>query len=147
MRDELHEALARVIRIAMHLLGEAGQIGEFQLVAQLGDELDFDMAPVEVAGEVEQVRFQQRLHAVHRGARAEAGDRWPRCIAHAVHPGGVNAGQGGRLREAQVGGGETERAAELLAADDAATDGVGPSQEAVGRGEIAAFQGFADARA
>ena len=55
--------LARVIRIAMHLLGEAGQIGEFQLVAQLGDELDFDMAPVEVAGEVEQVRFQQRLHA------------------------------------------------------------------------------------
>ena len=53
----------------------------------------------------------------------------------------------GVLREAQVGGGEAERAAELLAAHHPAADRIGAAQQARRIGEIAAAQCFADAGA
>ena len=50
---------ARLLGVAVHLRDQRRQIGEFHFVAQLGDEFDFDAAPVQVAVEIEQVRFEQ----------------------------------------------------------------------------------------
>src|SRR5690606_2504302 len=87
------EDIARLPGVAVHLRDQRRQVGEFFLVAQPGDELDLDPATVQVAVEIEQVCLQQRLHAAHRRPGPEARDRWPRRIAHAVHPGRVHARQ------------------------------------------------------
>ena len=86
---------ARLFGIAVHLRGQRRQIVELLFVTQLGDELDLDVTAVQVAMEIEQMGFQQRLHALHGRARAEAGHRRPRpalsgIAGHAVHPGGVD---------------------------------------------------------
>src|SRR5690606_8958404 len=57
--------------IAVHLRDQGRQVRVLLLVAQARDELDFDPAPVQVAVEVEQVRFEQRLDPADRRPRAE----------------------------------------------------------------------------
>src|SRR5690606_22922025 len=74
---------ARLRGIPLHLLDHCREVVETLLVAQPGHELAFDAAPVEVAVEVEQVRLQQRLVAVHRRARAEACHAGPGRVADA----------------------------------------------------------------
>ena len=138
---------ARLFGVAVHLVGQRRQIIEFLFVAQLGDELHVDVAPVQVALEIEQVGFQQRLHALHRRPRAEAGDRRPRLVEHTVHPGCVDARQRRGLRETQVGGGEAQRAAELAPAHHPAADRIRTAEQVVGTGEVAVLQQLADAGA
>jgi len=47
--------------VTVHLVGQRSQILELFFVTQLGDELDIDVATVQVTLEIKQVRFQQRL--------------------------------------------------------------------------------------
>src|SRR3954470_16429130 len=56
--------LARLRRIAIDLLHHRIEIGELRLVAELRRELDVDAFAVEIAVEIEEVRFQQRLGAI-----------------------------------------------------------------------------------
>ena len=67
----------------MHLLHQRVEVRELLLVADLRDELHFDLATIEVAGPVEHMRLEQRLGAVHRGAEPEACN--PRARAPFVH--------------------------------------------------------------
>ena len=125
----------------------------FNFVAQLRDELDFDATPVDVVIEVEQMRFEQWLDAVDRRPRAQAGYRRPGpaligTAAYAMHPAGVDPGQRRRLaRKAHVRGRKAQRAAQLLAAHDPSADRIRPTQQPRRRGEIAGLQRCADARA
>src|SRR3546814_2013250 len=63
------------------------------LFRSLRDELDLDATTVQVAVEIEQVCLQQRFDAAHRGTGAETRHRRPWTVAHAVHPGRVDARQ------------------------------------------------------
>ena len=63
----------RLRGIPIHLRLQGIQIGKFLLIAQLGDEFHFDAASIQIAIEVEQMRFQQRLAAVEHRSHAETG--------------------------------------------------------------------------
>src|SRR5687768_15959931 len=78
--------------VLVHLDDEGAEVVELFLVAQLGDEFDFDVAAVEVFVEVEQMRFEQWLGSEHSGARAQARHGRARR-AEAVHPRGVDAAE------------------------------------------------------
>src|SRR3546814_6421220 len=92
-------------------------------VTQLRDELDLDASTVQVAVEIEQVCLQQRFDAAHRGTGAEARHRRPWTVAHAVHPGRVDARQRRPFFvEAQVRRGIAQRAPQLAAAHHAYAD-------------------------
>src|SRR5688572_23601745 len=136
----------RLLGIVVHLRRQRRQIREFHFVTQLGDELDFDAAAIQLLVEVEQMGFEQRLHAGHGRPRTQARHRRPRMIGDAVHPGGVDARKRrGLAGEAQVGGGKSERPAEFLAGNDMPVDRVGPAEETRGGHEITRHQRFADA--
>ena len=102
----------------IHLHGERVESVELLLVAQLGHELHRHALAVEVTVEVKQVHFQQRLaNFVDRGPHAQASYAGPAALAlaqpdahskDAVH-------RADALLQVDVGGGITQRAAELLA--------------------------------
>src|SRR5207342_1498765 len=111
------QEVARLFGIAVHLRNQRGQVGERQFVAQARHEFDGDALAVQVAIEVEQMRFEQGLDAGDGRARAEAGDRSDRLRFDAMHARGVDALQRRALvAVAQVRRRIAERAAELLAA-------------------------------
>ena len=60
---------ARRLGVAIHLRHQGGEVGELDLVAQFGDELDLDTPTVQVAVEIEQMGFKQRLLAASAGRR------------------------------------------------------------------------------
>src|SRR6478735_3215002 len=113
--------LARLLRIDVHLPHQRGQVGKFFFVAQLGDEFDAQATTVEVAIEVEQMRFEQWLGSEHGRARAQARHAGMLALPHALDPGGEDAGKRRALAlQAQVGGGESQPPAKLAAMHDLA---------------------------
>src|SRR5947207_15276777 len=77
---------ARIRSVAPHLRRQRLERREARLLAQLRRELDLNLATVQLAAKIEQVRLQQRLGCPERGARAEAGDARPRRAGHPVAP-------------------------------------------------------------
>src|SRR5260370_42540607 len=86
------EDAARGGRIVPHLRAERVQRGEALLVAQLRRELHFQLPTIQVAGEIEYVRLEQRLDATDRGPRAEARDARQRAPRRAVDAHGEDPG-------------------------------------------------------
>src|SRR3974390_3061600 len=84
--------------IAAHLRGKLPECGEPLLIAQLRHELHFELAPIEVSAEVEEMRLEQRHRSVHGRTRAETGHAAPdssagiRGIVGAAHAYGEDPG-------------------------------------------------------
>src|SRR5213082_4189615 len=68
------EDAARVVGVAPHLRGERRETRKARLIAQLRGEFDLELAPVEVAAEIEYVRFEERLDTPDGRPRAETRD-------------------------------------------------------------------------
>src|SRR5439155_440396 len=97
------EDAARVVGVAPHLRGERRETRKARLIAQLRGEFDLELAPVEVAAEIEYVRFEERLDTPDGRPRAETRDTGERLAGHA--PAGRGQDRSGRLapaREAKV---------------------------------------------
>src|SRR5207342_140756 len=125
LSGESVEEKARLRRVTVHLLDERRQVGEGLFVAQPGAEFDLDAASVQIAIEIEQVRFEQRFAPPHRGTRTEAGHRGQWIGTNAVHLNCEDPRQRRCLAaESQIRSGIAERPAETVAADDASTDRV-----------------------
>src|SRR5438132_1137097 len=101
------EDAARVVGVAPHLRGERRETRKARLIAQLRGEFDLELAPVEVAAEIEYVRFEERLDTPDGRPRAETRDPGERLAGHA--PGTELLRQ--ELREG-LGGEVAERLAE-----------------------------------
>src|SRR6185437_4812753 len=120
-------------RIMIHLRLQCIQIVEFLLVAQLGHELHRHAPAVEIALEIEQVHFQQRLaDLVHRGPHAQAGHARPAAFAfaqsHAYREDALHRTD--PLAQVDVRGGKAQCAAELVAVFHLALDHGRPSSAA-----------------
>ena len=61
--------------VELYLLFERLQALEFYLAAYFMMKRDADVLVVEVTGKIEYVDFEPDLGAIHRGARADIGDR------------------------------------------------------------------------
>src|SRR5699024_5913845 len=124
--------------IARDLRGERIERGEMRLVAQLLQELDADAAPVEIAAEIEEERFESRRAAVAHGrVQSEARHSLESASCHAVTFYRKDApDRRAWAREPHVRGRKTELAAALRAVHHAPGDGVGPAEEARGLGEV-----------
>src|SRR5690606_32950674 len=102
----------------------------------------------QIAVEVEQMRFEQELAAVHGRARAEAGDRGPVVQAGAGHAHRVDAVDRRQApAERDVRGRITERAPEFLAVDDTPGDREVAAEQTARQGVVAGEQRGTDARA
>src|SRR2546429_2966409 len=77
------EDAARVVGVAPHLRGERRETRKARLIAQLRGEFDLELAPVEVAAEIEYVRFEERLDTPDGRPRAETRDTGERLAGHA----------------------------------------------------------------
>src|SRR5437588_864351 len=73
----------RVVGVAPHLRGERRETRKARLIAQLRGEFDLELAPVEVAAEIEYVRFEERLDTPDGRPRAETRDTGERLAGHA----------------------------------------------------------------
>src|SRR5204862_7080596 len=85
------EDAARVVGVAPHLRGERRETRKARLIAQLRGEFDLELAPVEVAAEIEYVRFEERLDTPAGPARAETPATGERRAGHPPDPHPENA--------------------------------------------------------
>src|ERR1700732_2681077 len=72
--------------VDLHLHHHRIQGLELDLITQLGHELDLDRPAVEVAGEVEYMRFEQWLDPADRGPRAQTRDSGKRTRIDSMDP-------------------------------------------------------------
>src|SRR6185295_1567198 len=123
----MYEKLTRLRRIAAHVLHQHIEALELLLVADLRDELHFQLAVVQPAGKIEYVHFEQRLDSVHGGAEPQARHRVAGEItvnaayAHRVYPGERQL----VAPHADIRRREPQPAAEFLAGDHAPTHRIG----------------------
>src|SRR5437868_10770302 len=110
------EDAARVVGVAPHLRGERRETRKARLIAQLRGEFDLELAPVEVAAEIEYVRFEERLDTPDGRPRAETRDTGERLAGHAPDAHRENArDRRAAALERQVGGGKSELPSAALA--------------------------------
>ena len=115
--------------VAAHLLDQRLGAVELGFAADPFDEVHLDDLVVQVAGEVEQIDFEERRAVVEGRPSAKA--------RHAVPQNAVDRGadrvnpvrQPGRGIEADIGGRVAERTPELVAVDDRTEDEIVASQE------------------
>src|SRR6187402_243085 len=123
----MSEKFTRLQCIAAHVLHQRIEAVELLLVADLRDELHFQLAVVQPAGKIEYVHFEQWLDAVHGGPEPEtrygvAGEITVNATnAHRVNPGERQLA----APHADIRGREPQAAAELLASDHASTHRIG----------------------
>src|SRR5687768_2084663 len=108
----------------MHLLHENIEVRELLLVADLRDELHFQLAPIERTGVIEYMSLEQRLGAIHRGPEPEARDAgmWRMRVStlDAAHAYRVDAGERQlAAAHADIRRRVTQPATELLTPHDA----------------------------
>src|SRR5205807_8220979 len=102
--------------VAPHLPGERRETRKARLIAQLRGEFDLELAPVEVAAEIEYVRFEERLDTPDGRPRAETRDAGERLAGRAPHAHRENArDRPAAARVRQVGGRKSELRAAPLA--------------------------------
>ena len=137
--------LARLGRVLVHLLHQRVEVRELLLVADLRDELHFELASVERRLEIEHMRLEQRLGAVHRGPEPEARDPGTRIVRmrriDAAHAHRVDAGHRQlAAAHADVRRRKPQPAPELLARDHAAAHRIRTAQQVARPAEIARGQ-------
>ena len=116
------------------------------LSPQAREESDFDILPVDFLVEIEQVQLQQALTArgSDGGPDAEIDDPFEGKVAP-LGGHGVHAVWGELLVVgAEICGGKTEGASELIAVGDGAEDGITPAQEAGNAVEVAGLDSGAN---
>src|SRR5436190_7030623 len=127
--------LARALDVAVHLGDERLRAGKAPLAAQALDEVKPQLAPVEVALEVQQIGLDQLAAArLEGGAHADADGRRT-AVGEAGIDAVARAGQG--LVGDQVGGRKAQLTATFVAAHDLAAELEGRPQQAVGGGHVA----------
>ena len=140
------QCFAGVRGIEGDLGAEGVEAWEFLFGAEEAAEGDFEVLAVEVAGEIEEVHFEDALArgVSDRGADADIHDAAMLVLPvpnldriHAV-------GRELLVVCAEVGCGEAEGPAELISVNDGAENGVVASQELGGAGQVAGFDGGAD---
>jgi hypothetical protein len=143
------QGLARCVAIAADLGREFVHGGEMRLVTQLFHELEGYSAPVEVAREIEEERFESRRAAMlHGRVGSEARHSLESASCHAEtfyrkDPRDSRL----RPREAHVCGRESHAAPALPSVDDATADDVGPPQQSCRFRKIRGRKRLAHARA
>src|SRR5262249_14358297 len=122
------------------------EAGELLLGAEEAAEADFEVFAVDVAVEIEEVHFEDALAAGvrDRGAHADVGDAAQRFGADCGVDGVDAVGWELLVVGAEVGGGEADRAAKLVALRDGAEDRVGTTEETFGFRQPAFLHGAAD---
>src|SRR2546421_3011379 len=132
---------ARVVGVAPHLRGERRETRKARLIAQLRGEFDLELAPVEVAAEIEYVRFEERLDTPDGRPRAETRDTGERLAGHAPDAHRENArDRRAAALERQVGGGKSELPAAPLAGHHPAAHRPRPTEPAPRALEVAVRQ-------
>src|ERR1700722_12775304 len=121
--------LTRRLRICRDLVLQFVKAGEFALGANEFDQRHSQMPSVEVAVDIEKMRFEPRHEAANRGPEADIGDAVDALAAERVvgpvarYPHRIDAeGRTQIFAEADIGGRKTDRAAALVAERDAAVD-------------------------
>ena len=116
-------------RVLAHVPHQRIEAVEFFFVANLRDELHFQLAVVQPAGKIEYMHFEQRLRPGHRGPEPEARHGVARKITvNAPHAHRVNPGKWQLVpAHADVRGRKPEPAAQFFARDDAPPHRIGPA--------------------
>src|SRR5689334_2879018 len=143
------EERARGVAVAPDLGGKLRVGGEMRLVAQLLHELDREAAPVELAGEIEEERFESRRAADFHGrvdSEARHSLESASCCTETFYRKDARK-RGLRAREADVGRREAERLSALGAVHHAAADRVRAAEQPPRGGEVGPQEGLAHARA
>ena len=128
---------------------QGGEIGEGEFVAEFFDEGEFQFGAVEVAGVIEEVGFDVDLRRGLGAGGAEADVEGGEVGGLAgVGEDGIDA-VGGEDEAAgvEVGGGKSKLAADLVAGNDGAGEGVGAAEHLAGGIEVPGADGFPDAGA
>src|SRR6185503_6114468 len=142
------QAGAGLLRVPMHLLDQRLERVETYFVAQASDEIDVEVAPVEVAIEIEQMNLEQRDRAVERRSGAEARDGRERREARTIDPDGEDAPERDHLSmQREVGRREAQFAPQPLSELHPAADPVRPAEQPRRNREIAGFERGANQRA
>src|SRR5579872_5095761 len=117
-------------RIFRDLCLQGIETGEFPLLAQMLDEGDAQMRPVEIAGKIEEMRLEAKRGPLEGGAIAEIGD--PRMEDATLECGAHRIDAGGRpeiIIEPEIGGGKAQVSAALIAALDPSLDLPEPAEK------------------
>ncbi len=135
-----------MLEIGLDLLAEGFQRVELLFAADELEGLDFEVSAVDILVDVEVMGFEAVGWGglVVGGADAEVEDGGVGFVVE-NGVGGVDAeGWEGEILDIEVGGGETDLAAELVALDDLTGDGVGTTEQAAGFREQPGGDFFAD---
>src|SRR5579883_1462484 len=130
--------------VLLHLLNERSRRLEFHLGSDPIDELNLDLMAVKIAGEIEEKGLKKRLAIVESRSAAiacyAAINFWPCDDAD-----GVNAvAQAAAWVRQKIDSWKTERAAEFLALDYLAYNGIGAAQQARRKSGIAGLESRSD---
>ena len=142
---EGREKITGVGNIAGDGLGKGVQIGIFFFVAQLVQKVHAQMLAVNIPGKIENVHFQRQLALVVDGrAHAQAGHAAHRALSQSVYLHHADAGQRRLVVfHLDIGGGEAQSAANLVAMQHPAADRIRPTQQLRRQLHIAAGQRLA----
>ena len=120
---------AGIVGVNVHLCYQIVDVLVFLLPSQSVDEVDVDIAAVDVLVEIEEVDLQQRLRAVERGSRSHTRDAVAGPVPQARDSHRENAGYGALAApQIDVGGRIAKAAADLFAFDDLAGHAVRPAE-------------------
>jgi len=136
---------ARSGDVAGDLISETVGGGKPALVTEALDELDLDVAAVQVHIGIDEMGLgvERRTRVLDGGTESEIEDGRG-CSGAEAGPDGVDTGgRQDKARDIEVGGGESELASELAAAQDGAAECIGAPEELGGPGPV----GTADHRA
>jgi hypothetical protein len=145
------EEVTGLLEVGLDLEAEGFEGGEFSFTAEELEGLDFEVGAVDILLKVEDMGFEAEggCGLVEGGADAEVKDSGVGFVIE-DGVGGVDAEWGeGEVLDVEVGGGEAELSAEVVAVDDFAGDGVGSAEEVTGfveqaGGDFFAYDGGAD---
>ena len=130
----LREPGARGLDVAADLLHERLEGIEAALVAQPVQEIDGDMAAVDVLVEVEQVHLEQAAGAVHRGPGAHVGHTLYRFPIQPEHLDREHAlYRRAMTMQEDIGGGEADGASPLVSVRHPSHHPVGSAEQLLGR--------------
>src|SRR5690606_28189315 len=135
--------------IAVNLLAQFTERFAFALVAQFFAKRHRDIAAINIATEIEDMHFENRVRQIADGwARADIGNTDMFFVADAVDFNGIDARQRRTdTAQLQIGGGYIQGAPELLDHHHAPGEAVGTTEQLRRQLEVALLQRLANARA
>src|SRR6185437_6651758 len=115
--------------VLVHLHHQGIEGREALLFTQLRHELHLDLAPIEIAREIEHMRLEERVLAAHRRTCPEAGHPWQGLLRGTMHADGKYALHGRTPPlYLEVRRRETQGAPEAVPLDDPAGHRIRPAK-------------------